>query len=70
MVAIEITPIRRNTLYTILLNFCTIDIDECSEDIDGCAQTCTNTNGSYSCSCRIGYRLAGDDHGCNGMPNL
>jgi fibulin 1/2 len=44
----------------------TLDIDECAEDIDGCAQTCTNTNGSYSCSCNTGYQLASDNQGCNG----
>lgn len=42
------------------------DIDECIEDIDGCVQTCTNTMGSYTCSCNAGYRLASDNHGCNG----
>lgn len=42
------------------------DIDECVEDIDDCAQNCTDTDGSYVCSCGIGYRLANDSHGCNG----
>ncbi len=42
------------------------DIDECFQDTDGCAQTCTNTNGSFSCSCDIGYTLATDDIGCDG----
>ena len=42
------------------------DIDECNEDSDGCAQTCTNTIGSYICSCGSGYRLASDAHGCDG----
>ena len=40
------------------------DVDECDEGSDGCAQMCTNTIGSYSCSCRSGYRLASDSHGC------
>ena len=43
------------------------DINECSEDTDGCAHTCSNTVGSYSCSCNTGYRLASDNHACNGM---
>lgn len=42
------------------------DIDECAEDIDRCAQNCTDTDGSYVCSCGIGYRLASDSRGCNG----
>lgn len=28
------------------------DIDECAEGIDDCDQYCTNTQGSYTCSCR------------------
>ena len=43
------------------------DINECAEDIDGCSQTCTNTIGSYTCSCGSGYRLAADGHQCRGM---
>ncbi len=43
-----------------------LDIDECIEDNDGCAQTCTNNNGSFLCSCIIGYTLAADDIGCDG----
>ena len=45
-----------------------IDIDECTEGIDGCAQICTDTDGSYTCSCDPGYRLSGDNHGCTGEP--
>ena len=43
-----------------------VDIDECAEDTDGCAQICTDTDGSYFCSCEIGYDLAEDQHGCIG----
>ena len=43
-----------------------VDIDECFDDIDGCAQQCTDTDGSYNCSCGSGYTLASDDHGCDG----
>ena len=42
------------------------DINECDEGISGCNQTCTNTNGSYICSCYNGYVLDADDHSCNG----
>lgn len=44
-----------------------IDIDECAEGRHSCAQSCTNTVGSYECSCTTGYHLANDDHRCNGM---
>ena len=40
------------------------DIDECMNNIDGCAQLCTNTIGSYVCSCRTGFVLASDRHAC------
>ena len=42
------------------------DIDECANGVDGCTQMCSNTNGSYSCSCMSGYRLSSDGHRCNG----
>ncbi|KAI0213951.1 hypothetical protein LSAT2_000966 [Lamellibrachia satsuma] len=31
------------------------DVNECVRNTDGCAQECTNTLGSYVCSCRPGY---------------
>ena len=43
-----------------------LDIDECRNNIDGCTQNCTNTPGSYYCSCNIGYSLASDGHTCEG----
>jgi hypothetical protein len=42
------------------------DIYECHENTDGCGQMCSNTLGSYTCSCNIGYRLDTDRHACNG----
>ena len=45
------------------------DIDECTEDADGCAQICTDTDGSYNCSCGPGYELANDQRGCDGKHN-
>ena len=47
-----------------------LDINECIEEIDRCAQGCTDTLGSYTCSCGPGYRLASDDHQCDGMYGL
>ena len=46
------------------------DIDECAEDMDGCAQICTDTDGSYTCSCDSGYNLANDSHGCDGKQSV
>ena len=41
-----------------------IDIDECEGNIDSCAQICTNTNGSFQCSCVSGYSLSSDRRTC------
>ena len=35
----------------------TIDIDECIANNGGCEQICTNTIGSFTCSCTDGYKL-------------
>ena len=42
------------------------DIDECALDLAGCGQTCTNTEGSFVCSCEDGYQLDGDGKTCSG----
>ena len=43
------------------------DIDECIENIDNCSQTCTNTDGNFTCGCYNGYLLDTDGTTCNGM---
>ena len=41
------------------------DINECTEYNGGCQHNCTNTNSSYSCSCKDGYKLnEHDNHNC------
>ena len=42
------------------------DIDECAEGSHSCEQNCHNNVGSYTCSCRAGYRLAADGRSCIG----
>ena len=44
-----------------------VDINECAEGISNCAQLCTDTDGSYFCSCIAGYLLREDSQGCSGM---
>ena len=39
------------------------DVDECQVD-DPCSQLCTNTKGSYECSCVAGYELQQDHRTC------
>ena len=42
-----------------------IDIDECVQNV--CSQGCTNTQGSYSCTCYAGFELSPDKVSCEGM---
>ena len=46
-----------------------IDIDECiSEGFKNCSQNCTNTEGSYLCSCVGGYAMDPlEAQNCQGM---
>ena len=37
------------------------DIDECARGNDTCAQLCSNTDGSFECSCDAGYQVDPDD---------
>ena len=41
------------------------DIDECEDDLV-CMQMCTNTFGSYQCSCNDGYQATNDTNQCMG----
>ena len=56
------------TLYypTLIIKYSFTDIDECDLDTDMCHQqaTCTDTEGSYSCTCNSGY--SGNGLECNG----
>ena len=45
--------------------FRSIDFDECAVNKGGCDQVCTNTQGSYQCSCNPGYTKSG--HRCHGI---
>jgi len=45
-----------------------VDVDECTLGTDTCHSslaTCTNTVGSYTCTCNAGY--TGDGSTCTGM---
>lgn len=54
----------RNTMS--LLIFSSIDIDECTESTSGCDQICTNSAGSFKCSCISGYTLDSNNKTCTG----
>jgi len=50
--------------YSNKLSFCikifVPDINECQQPVSPCQQDCTNTQGSYVCSCDTGYVLQTD----------
>ena len=48
------------------VNILLTDIDECLTDNGGCGQVCTNTAGSFVCSCNQGFTLASDGRNCTG----
>ena len=43
-----------------------LDIDECMFSNGGCDQVCTNSNGSFECSCEKGFLLDVNRFICNG----
>ncbi|XP_060551819.1 fibrillin-2-like [Ruditapes philippinarum] len=52
---------------TVLPLFTKIDIDECTANTDNCDDTnggCTNTAGSFTCSCYTGFNLEADGFTC------
>ena len=46
------------------------DIIECATNNGGCSQLCTNTIGSYICSCNVGYVISGDNRTCAGIYDI
>ena len=62
--------IHNNIIVNVKLLMCNLflykDIDECSNGTHQCAHNCTNTIGSYTCSCDSGYQLNQDGLHCDG----
>ena len=50
-------------LLLLLLWWCA-DINECEFDNGGCSQLCQNTDGSFHCTCHIGFQLGNDAVSC------
>ena len=44
----------------------TIEINECASSSSPCEHSCTNTDGSFQCSCNNGYLLDDDGRSCDG----
>ena len=58
----ELSPLH---LYSLSFSR-SIDDDECLVENAGCSDICTNTEGTYVCSCFEGYSLLLDKHNCAG----
>ena len=41
------------------------DIKECEQDNGGCDHICTESEGSFQCSCRSGFNLESDGRSCS-----
>ena len=52
----------------ILISFS--DIDECADNNGGCQMGCTNTIGSFECTCEEGFVLSMDYLTCAGKQSL
>ena len=46
------------------------DVNECYASNGGCEHNCHNYIGSYYCTCRDGYDLDPDYHGCTGYYSM
>ncbi len=44
--------------------FAHAEIHECNDGVHLCEHVCTNTPGSYVCSCNAGYTLSGNGISC------
>ena len=53
-------------MYTLSAMF-TTDVDECSTNNGGCDHVCTNTVGSFNCSCNDSFSLNTDGATCDGQ---
>ena len=52
-------------MFLLPLSF-TLDFNECTNDAHLCEHHCYNNVGSYTCDCRIGYRLDDNGYDCHG----
>ena len=53
-----------------VITFSLTDIDECKIGNGRCDHKCINTDGSYHCMCKRGYKQAHDGRKCRGNESL
>ena len=56
---------KKNCCYRMTF-YSTLDTNECETDVSGCQHNCTNSVGSFECSCRLGYSLDSGGRLCSG----
>ena len=52
--------------YRLLVDLHYTDVNECLFGNGGCEQLCTNTIGSFFCTCQSGYSLQPNGVNCSG----
>ena len=58
----------RTLVFTIFYTLMTsIETNECAASPSPCEHSCTNTDGSFQCSCNNGYLLDDDRRSCDGI---
>ena len=66
-VVLVLVPIQLQRIWlTKSMPCCSTDINECSITNGGCEHSCTNTIGSFICSCDTGYQMDENGLDCNG----
>ena len=53
-------------IVVLLIQILSLDINECGANNGGCSELCTNTIGSFICSCQDGFVLHSDGFTCQG----
>ena len=64
----EFVPFLEGLLSGVLPVLLLLDVNECEIGICGNYSSCSNTEGSYNCSCHEGYELIGSNL-CAGIIN-
>ena len=62
----ELVLVNRSICYSCMGLSSITDVNECATDNGNCGQFCTNTVGSYTCSCNTSYSLNADARTCAG----
>ena len=55
-----------STIHNSCRPFLLLDVNECTMNNGGCEHICTNTLGSFECSCDSGFVLDDNNLSCNG----